>query len=255
MSASEPAPSRSVGGIALTVLAPLALFVVIAGLWQLVATADSDLLPPLQTVFAELVSRPLFYLSNLGSTVIAAVAGFAVGGVIAGLLAVAVVSVRVLRAAILPLALLVNVTPIVAIAPALVVAFGFNAVPHIVVAALSAFFPVLINAISGLTAVDREALDVLRAMSGSRLEIFVQLRVPSSLRYVFAGARLSMTAAMVGAVVSEFTGTASGIGAVIVTATQVLNLAQMWVGILFAAVATLLLLLLVGLVERLVVRW
>ncbi|WP_375400356.1 ABC transporter permease [uncultured Amnibacterium sp.] len=255
MSTSEATSGRHVGGIALTVLAPLVLFVLIAVLWELVAVANSSLLPPLQTVFAELVSRPLFYLSNLSSTLIAAVAGFVIGGIVAIVLAVAVVYVRVLRAAILPLALLVNVTPIVAIAPALVVAFGFNAVPHIVVAALSAFFPVLINAISGLTAVDREALDVFRAMSGSPFEIFVHLRVPSSLRYVFAGARLSVTAAMVGAVVSEFTGTVSGIGAVIITATQYLNLAQMWVGILFAAVATLLLLLLVGFVERLVVRW
>ena len=255
MSASEAEPAGRRRSIALTVLAPLGLLAVLAVLWQLVAVASPTVLPTLQGVAGELLSRPLFYLGNLGSTVLTAVAGFAVGGVVAILLAVAVVHVRVLRAAILPLALLVNVTPVVAIAPALVAGFGFNAVPHVVISALTAFFPILINAVAGLTAVDREALDVVRAMSGSPIEVLVHLRVPSSLRSLFTGARLGITAAMIGAVVSEFTGTTTGIGAVIAVATQYLALSQIWSAILSAAVGTLVLLLLVGLLERRIVRW
>ena len=147
-----------------------------------------------------------------------------------------------------------EVTPIVAISPALIVAFGFTVLPHIIVAALSAFFPMLINAISGLNDVDREPLDIFTALSASRWQIFLRLRVPSSLRYLFAGGRLAITAAMVGAVVSEFTGTATGIGAVIALAQVYLVLPQMWAAIFFAGISTILLLGLVSLAERLTVR-
>ena len=135
------------------------------------------------------------------------------------------------------------------------VAFGFSDVPRIIIAAISAFFPMLINAITGLRSVDPQALEVFNAMAASRREIFFRLRIPSSLPYLFAGARLSVTAAMIGAVVSEFTGSSKGIGAVIVTATTYLNLPQMWAAILFSAVTTLCLLGIIGLIERVIVRW
>jgi NitT/TauT family transport system permease protein len=247
--------SSRTGGALLTIGAPVALFVVLALAWQWAAATFKSVLPPIQDVLADIVSRPDFYLENLLVTLEAAMLGFVIGVAVALLLAAAIVHFRFLRAAIMPVALLLNVTPIVAIAPALVVAFGFNQIPHIIVAALSAFFPTLINSITGLRAVDPQALEVFDAMSASRLEVFFRLRVPSSLPYLFAGARLSVTAAMIGAVVSEFTGSSKGIGAVIVMATTYLNLSQMWAAIFFSAVTTLILLGIVGLVERLVVRW
>jgi len=241
--------------LALSIIAPTLLFVLLALLWQWTAATFKSVLPPIQGIVEDIAGRPDFYLMNLGVTLQAALTGFAIGVIVALVLAAAIVQFAFLRAAIMPVALLLNVTPIVAIAPALVVAFGFNQIPHIVVAALSAFFPTLINAITGLRAVDPQALEVFDAMSASRLEVFFRLRVPSSLPFLFAGARLSMTAAMVGAVVSEFTGSSKGIGAVIVLATTYLNLPQMWAAIFFSAITTLILLGIVGLVERLVVRW
>jgi NitT/TauT family transport system permease protein len=247
--------ARRPNGVVLRIIAPLTLFAILGLLWQWTATTFRSVLPPIESIVADVVSRPDFYLTNLGITLQAAMLGFAIGVAVALLLAAAIVQFAFLRAAIMPVALLLNVTPIVAIAPALVVAFGFNQIPHIVVAALSAFFPTLINAITGLRAVDQQALEVFNAMSASRLEIFLRLRVPSSLPYLFAGARLSVTAAMVGAVVSEFTGSSKGIGAVIVMATTYLNLPQMWAAIFFSAITTLILLGIVGLIERFVVRW
>ncbi|PZU39918.1 MAG: nitrate ABC transporter permease [Microbacterium sp.] len=247
--------SARTGGALLAIGAPISLFIVLALVWQWAAATFTSVLPPIQDIIGDILSRPEFYLENLGVTLYAAMVGLAFGVVIALALGAAIVHFRFLRAAIMPVALLLNVTPIVAIAPALVVAFGFNEVPRIVVAALSAFFPMLINSITGLRSVDPQALEVFHAMSASGREIFLRLRVPSSLPYLFAGLRLSVTAAMVGAVVSEFTGSSRGIGAVIVMATTYLNLPQMWAAILFSAVTTLCLLGLVGLLERLIVRW
>lgn len=247
--------SSRTSGVVLSVVAPLVLFVLLAVLWQWAAATFKSVLPPIQDIVMDIADRPDFYLTNLGVTVEAALLGFAIGVGAALLLGAAIVHFTFLRSAIMPVALLLNVTPIVAIAPALVVAFGFNQIPHIIVAALSAFFPTLINSITGLRAIDPQALEVFDAMAANRREIFFRLRVPASLPFLFAGARLSVTAAMVGAVVSEFTGSSKGIGAVIVMATTYLNLPQMWAAIFFSAITTLILLGLVGLAERLIVRW
>ncbi|MDR3475991.1 MAG: ABC transporter permease subunit [Devosia sp.] len=247
--------SISLRELSLRILAPALFFLLLAAGWQWVALNLKSILPPLQSVAGDFFSRPGFYLNNLWVTVQAALIGFAVGGGVAFLLAIAVIHFSFLRSAVVPIALLLNVTPVVAISPALIVAFGFNAVPHIIVAAVSAFFPMLINAMTGLRAIDPQALEVFQSMSASRMDILWRLRLPSSLPHLFAGAKLSITAAMVGSIVSEFMGTAHGIGAAIVMATTYLNLNQMWAAIFISAISSLALIGLVGLLERLVIRW
>jgi NitT/TauT family transport system permease protein len=243
------------GQTTMRLLAPAVTFVLLGLLWQLIAFNQRSILPPLDAVASDLAARPGFYLSNLRVTMYAALAGFALGALLAVLLAVTVIHFAFLRAAVVPVALLLNVTPIVAISPALIVAFGFNAVPHIIVAAVAAFFPMLINAMAGLQAIDPQALDVFRSMAAPRRDIFFRLRLPSSLQFLFSGAKLAITAAMVGAIVSEFMGTSHGIGATIVMATTYLNLKQMWGAIFVSALSTLALVGLVGLVEKATIRW
>jgi NitT/TauT family transport system permease protein len=235
--------------------APALTFLLLGAAWQLVAAHQKSILPPLDAVAGDLWSRPQFYLANLWVTVYAALIGFLFGSALALLLAITVIHFSFLRAAVVPVALLLNVTPIVAISPALIVAFGFNAIPHVIVAAVAAFFPMLINAMSGLQAVDPQALEVFQSMAASRRDIFIRLRLPSSLPYLFAGAKLAITAAMVGAIVSEFMGTSHGIGATIVMATAYLNLKQMWAAIFVSAISTLIMVGLVGLTEKATIRW
>jgi NitT/TauT family transport system permease protein len=231
------------------------MFVLLGLAWQWVADALPSVVPPLGDIAADLAAQPEFYLDNLRETLTSAALGFVVGVGGALLLAVVVVHVPWLTAAVMPVAVLVHSTPILAIAPALIVAFGFNRTPHVIVVALITFFPMLINGITGLRAIDPEALDVFRAMAASRWDVFVRLRVPSSMGYLFAAAKTCVTMAVIGAIVSEFTGTSEGIGAVIVQSTVYLNIAQMWGAIAVAAASSLALLGAVTLAERLVVRW
>jgi NitT/TauT family transport system permease protein len=237
------------------IVAPGAMFLLLGLLWQAVALHQKSILPPLGQVAGDLLARPGFYLSNLSVTLYAALIGFGFGGMIAIWLAVTVIHIAALRAAVMPVALLLNVTPIVAISPALIVAFGFNAIPHVIVAAVAAFFPMLINAMSGLSRVDPQALEVFRSMAASKTDIFLRLRLPSSLPTLFAGAKLAITGAMVGSIVSEFMGSSHGIGATIVIATTYLNLKQMWAAIFISAISSLILIGLVSLTEKLTVRW
>ncbi|ADO42786.1 ABC transporter permease [Ketogulonicigenium vulgare] len=237
------------------IIAPLLVFGALYLGWEWVAQNLRSILPPFGDITAEFARRPLFYAVNLWATLSNALIGFAFGAGAAVILSVLMVYFGFLRMAIIPVALLLNVTPVVAISPALIVAFGFNAIPHIIVASIAAFFPMLINAMAGLSAIDREAHDLFRALSASRTEIFLRLRLPSSLGHLFAGAKLSIISAMVGSVVSEFMGTSKGLGATIVLATNFLNLSQMWAAIFISALTSLVLVGIVTLIERLVIRW
>jgi NitT/TauT family transport system permease protein len=247
-------PSRAIRAV--QGAAPAAFtFAALGLLWQFVAAHQRSILPSLGAVASDLVVRPGFYATNLGVTLGAALFGFVIGGVVAIALAILFIHFPRVRSALFPVALLINVTPIVAISPALIVAFGFNMAPHVIVSAVAAFFPVLVNAMTGLQAVDAQAMDVFRSMAASRTEVFFHLRLPTSLPHLFSGARLSIAAAMVGSIVSEFTGTSQGLGAAIVMSTTYLNLAQLWAAIFVSAAITFLMIRLVDLAETLIVRW
>jgi NitT/TauT family transport system permease protein len=247
--------SRRRGRRIASVFAPLVVFALLGAAWQLVAAHEPSILPSLGPVGAALVDSPGFYWSNLSETLSTTLIGLVIGVAGALLLAVIVVHIPWLRTAIMPVAVLVHAMPVVAIAPALIVAFGFGRTPHVIVVVLTTFFPMLINAITGLRAVDPEALDVFRVLSASRWEVFWRLRVPSSLGYLFAAGKTCVTMGVIGATVSEFTGTQQGIGAVIVQSTTYLDITQMWAAIFVAAALSLVLLGLVAVAEKLVIRW
>lgn len=248
--------ARRTADVAIAVLAPLVLFTVLGTVWQVVAAAQPSLLPPLDRVAADLVGRPGFYLDQTWETLQSALLGLIIGVVVAFAVAVGMVHVRVLNAAVLPVALLLVSTPIIAISPALIVAFGFDRTPHVITVAIVVFFPMLVNAARGLRQLDDQALEVFRTLAATRFDLLVRLRLPSSVPFLFTGMRLSTAGAMTGAIISEFTGTPKGLGAAIVLAsTTYLNLSQLWGAIFVSAVVTIGLIGLVGLLERAVVRW
>lgn len=236
-------------------LPPLAAFVLAGLLWQLVAAHDSTVLPPLGAVGRQLSGKPGFWYEQTRYTLVNALLGFASGVGVALMLAALLVHVRLLRSAVLPLAVLVNVTPVVAVAPGLIIAFGFGRAPHVIVAALVCFFPMLINALTGLDAVDPQALDLFRSVDASRTETFLQLRLPSSLPLLFGAAKVCVSLAVIGSVISEFSDSSQGLGFTIASVTQYNNVAQLWAAIFCSAAIALTLLGLVSLTQKLVIDW
>ena len=134
--------------------------------------------------------------------------------------ALAITRLPLAERALMPVAVVINVTPIVAIAPGLVVAFGFGMLPRYIVTAVVVFFPFLINSIAGLKAVDPGAEDVFTTLHASRFEVLLRLRIPSSVPYLLAGARICLPLALIGAVVAEFSaaGQSAGLGSLVETA-------------------------------------
>ncbi|MEF2978682.1 ABC transporter permease [Subtercola sp. YIM 133946] len=237
---------------------PTVVAVVIAGLlWEWIAIGNPYLLPRLGQVGLQLVTETPYYLQNAAVTLSEALIGLAIGLVSAFVVAVLVTESGLLRRAIMPLAVILNVTPVVAIAPALVVAFGFGPAPKLIVTALITFFPILMNLITGLNSVSPPVLQVFQTLHASRLEVLGRLRLPSSLPYLFAALRVVFPLSLVGAVVAEFSapGAGKGLGTVISVASSNSRLAVVYAAIACLAAMGSLLLLFVILLERRVLRW
>jgi NitT/TauT family transport system permease protein len=238
--------------------APLVTLVVVVAAWQAyVSLRDMPeyLVPGPGAVLARFAEDPgLFYGEGL-TTLTEALLGLLVGGGAAFLVAIVMAHSRALERSILPWAIVLKVTPIVAVAPMFTIWFGFGALPKVLIAALITFFPVLINAVTGLRAVNPGALDVLRSLHASPLEVFFKLRLPSSLPYLFASVKVAITLSLIGAVVAEWSGSSDGLGRVILLAHSNLDLPTMFAGVFTLATLGIALTLLVSLLERRLLFW
>jgi len=225
--------------------------------WQLYAVHDRFVIPTVPQIFTELVRHPDLFWRNLLVTLQEAVVGASFGMLAAFVLAVAMCELRLVERALMPLAVMLNVTPVVAIAPGLVVAFGFGMVPKYIVTAVIVFFPFLINSLIGLRSSDPRAHDVFTTLHASRWEVLLRLRIPSSLPFLLAAARICMPLSLVGAVVAEFVapGRASGLGSLIETAASLSDLKTVYASVLVLAFLGIALTLLIVVLQRRLLGW
>ncbi|MFD3686428.1 ABC transporter permease [Nocardiopsis sp. NPDC058631] len=247
---------RSLLGVGLWL--PATVAVLLCGFaWAAVAEDQPYLLPPLSEVGAVLVGDPALFLSNAWATLQIALLGVGFGAGTAFVLALVMSEVPVVRRAIMPLAVVLNVTPVVALAPALVVAFGFGMAPKVIVTAIITFFPVLINMTTGLRSVPVPVLHVFSTLHASRLEVLLRLRVPSSLPYALAALRVVFPLSIVGAVVAEFVaaGSSTGLGTMIRTSAATARLEYVYAAIACLAAMGVLMLALITVLERRLLFW
>jgi NitT/TauT family transport system permease protein len=224
-------------------------------LWTSAFHVPGYLMPAPSAVAARFAGDPSFFLREASVTIVEAAAGFAVGTGVAFAIAAVMVRSRVLERTLFPLAILVKLTPIVAIAPLFTLWFGFGSAPKIGIAALITFFPMLVNAFVGLRSADPQEVAFLETLGATRDEIFRRLRVPNALPYLFSGARISLNLALIGAVIGEWTGADRGLGRVILVANANLDLATLFAAVLLLAAIGIAANALVGASERRVLHW
>jgi NitT/TauT family transport system permease protein len=192
-------------------------FIALITLWQLAVSNEwvSALILPgpweVVTAFWDLVTGDLIW-SNFWATTWETVAGFILGSIIGIVLAVAASMSQILRQMIYPYVVALQVTPRIALAPLIIAWAGFGYTPKIILAITLVFFPVFINALTGMVAADRDAVEMFRSMGASRWQTFVHLRLPSALPVTFAGLKTGMTLALIGAIVGEFIAADKGLG-------------------------------------------
>jgi len=251
----RPNPSKLIG---LGVWLPsLITFVAASVLWQLVSLYNPYVIPSLDAIGRSLASDAGMYWGNFLVTAQEVVIG-AAAGIIAGfVLAVVMAEFALIERAVMPLVVVVMVTPIVAIAPALVVAFGFGMVPKYIVTGLVVFFPMLVNSLAGLRDVDSRALDVMRTLHASRWEVFRHLRLPGSMPYFFAGLRIALPLAVVGAAVAEFVaaGQQAGLGSLVTVSAAQANLPVTWASIALLCVMGVVLVSLLAILRKRILWW
>jgi NitT/TauT family transport system permease protein len=240
------------------VLIPLATLAVFLGLWQIgipLFQVNPIILPQPTAIAQAAAANWQRLLTETCVTMYESVAGFLIGCGIAYLLAIAFVHSKLIQEALYPYAIALKSTPLIAIAPLLVLWFGNGLSSKIVMAALVAFFPVLVNSVTGLGAVEPEALDLMRSLSASPLQILLKVRIPNSLPYLMASLKIASSLAVVGAVIGEFTGATRGIGFLINTSSYYLNTALMFAGVLIISLAGIVFFGLVAYVEKRLVFW
>ncbi|RVT91752.1 ABC transporter permease [Rhodovarius crocodyli] len=214
------------------VLTPL-VFLVLVALWQAVAwsgVVSAFVLPAPSAIAASLVAglRSGLFLQHGLVTLAEAAAGFAIAvaaGLVVGTL---IAEIRLLERTVYPCLVAIQTMPKIALAPLLVVWFGFGPGSKIAVAAIISFFPMLVTTIAGLRDTDRGRLDVLLALGAAPLRCLVSAKLPGALPHVFSGLSIAAVFALTGAIVGEFVGASAGLGYLIVQANARLNIPQVF---------------------------
>ena len=189
------------------------------------------------------------YLHALAVTLTEILIGFAIGSTCGILLGIAMVQVPLLDRLVYPYVVGLQTVPKVAIAPLMIVWFGFGISSKIFIVALTCLFPSLINTIAGLRAVDSDRIALITAMCGTRAQLLRYVQLPNALPYIMAGLNTGIVLAVIGAIVGEFVGAKTGIGVLILQANFGLDLASMFAVLVLIAVTGVVLNLILRLVE------
>jgi ABC-type nitrate/sulfonate/bicarbonate transport system permease component len=254
----SPAPGRRRAGTAGRILPPVVFSLVVLGGWQAyteLADISPLLLPSPWEVARSVATNASLFARNAVVTLQEILLGFVLGAAAGVALAVLLTYSRLAERAVYPWLVASQMVPIVAVAPILVVWFGFTIVPKVVVVALVCFFPVVVNTSDGLKSVDPEMVRLMRTLGMSRLRIMRSVRVPSALPYVFSGLKVAMALATIGAVFGEWAGSSEGLGYLMLALNNQLATTELFAAVLVLSLMGIALFFLVGLVERLVIPW
>jgi len=227
--------------------------------WQIyvnVADVKEVVLPAPWDVIRGIWDDLSFYVDNARTTLWEASVGFLIGGAIGVIGAIVLAHSRFLERAAMPWVVVLQVTPLIAYAPALVIWRGFGFQSVVLIVAICCFTPFLVNGIVGFRSVDTDLLELARSVDASRLETLTQLRLPSALPSLFSAARIGVGMALMGAVLGEFFGgVSSGLGYAIKVA-QNRNLSlQLWGCVFVLAFLGSVAISLITLAERFVLHW
>jgi NitT/TauT family transport system permease protein len=186
-----------------------------------------------------------------------ALGGFGIGCGLALATALVLARWRPLGHALMPYAVAANAIPIIAFAPITNAWFGtLNPRSKMAIAAVLCFFPVLVNALRGLTSVRPSSIELMRSYGAGEAATFRRVRIPSSLPYVFTGLKVASVLAMIGAIVGDFFGgSAETLGVQIYSSTQIFAFERAWAGIMVASILGIAFYGAIALMERLALGW
>lgn len=238
---------------------PLMLVLLLAA-WQFTVSVigvSEFILPPPSAVagaLGALMAGPDIW-GHIGVTLLEVLAGFGIA-LVTGIVVGAVLGrIRWLQRAVQPALVALQVVPKVAFVPIFVIWFGFGPTSKIIMAALLAFFPIMLNVMLGVRSVERGHRDVMRGLGAGRWETFRDLELPNTLPYIFAGAEVAIVFSVIGAIVGEYLGGSEGLGYLVVSSLNALDAPRLFAVIVLLAVVGSLLYSAVAVTKKLVIPW
>lgn len=241
----------------LKLAAPIAIVALLL-IWELVCVLElvpSYMLPSPVEVVDALIEDWSLLMEHAGTTLGEAALGLLLGIALGFAAAVLMDRFEVIRRAFYPLIVLTQTIPTVAIAPLLVLWFGYGMAPKVVLVIVSTFFPITVGLIGGFDSVDPDEIDLMRSMGASWGQIMWHCKLPSALPQFFSGLKISSAYAIVGAVIAEWLGGFSGLGVYMTRVRNAYSFDKMFAVIIIISVLSLVLMWLVELLERLLTPW
>lgn len=240
------------------IVAPLFAVVALIALWQFVCVAGlvpNFMLPsPIEVATALIGDFPLL-VSHLWVTLAEAVMGLSIGVAVGFVFAVLMDKFELFYLAFDPLLTVSQTVPTVAIAPLMVLWFGYGILPKVLLVVLTTFFPVAVALASGFRSVDPDQIDLLRTMNASEWQIFRYAKMPAAAEQFFSGLRISATYAIVGAVIAEWLGGFTGLGVYMTRVRKSFQYDRMFAVIIITSALSLALMRGVDLLERFCMPW
>ena len=242
----------------LAVVPPLVVVGLLVAAWQAYAglsNIGNDVLPPPTRVLSVTWENRADLWANALPTLRATLAGFALSLVVGLALAVLVDASATLRRALMPVLVASQTLPIFALAPLMVIWFGFDLTPKVLLVALVTFFPITVALAEGFAASEPGAEELLRSMGAGRARVFRSVRFPSALPFFFAGLRIAITYAVVAAIFAEYAGASAGLGIYMQNAKNSFRTDLVLAAVLVTTLLTLTLFALTYALERLAIPW
>ena len=251
--------SSRLGSAIVVYLPAIILIAALVAFWELfnvIFDQPDYILPPLHDVIhTAYIHAADQFLPNAWVTFQEVVIGYCVAVICGLILGVGISESATIRRALLPLVISSQAIPILAIAPVLIIWFGFVMTPKIIIVVLISFFPIVITTVTGLQSVSRDMLYLLDSLTASRWQVLFRVKFPAALPYIFAGLKNSAVISVIGAFVGEYVGAIEGLAPVMILANSAFQTDVVFAAILYLSLMGIFMYVAIAIIERRMIRW
>ncbi len=240
------------------ILPPIFAFFLLIILWETavyLGWVPQNMLPAPRHIVAQGVKNWEILFSHSYTTLTVTLIGFSLSVLVAFIFSCILDFSKILRKAILPLLIISQTIPIIALAPLVILWFGFGLLPKVLLVAFVTFFPMVVGLLQGFEMADYDAQQLLKTMHASRLKIFYYVRLPGAMPSFFSALKISITYAVVGAIFAEYAGAISGLGVYMLQSKNLFRTDLVLAAVIVTSILTLILFALVVVIEKISAPW
>lgn len=237
---------------------PIGFIIILIILWEgIVSTGGIEkyILPSPIDVGTTFIKELPIMVPHIGATLYEGIVGFLIAILISVIIAVMMDIIPIIKKALYPVLVISQTIPTIAIAPLLIIWFGFGYLPKIIVVVIMCFFPIVISIVDGLEGVDKDLINHFKLMGASKLNIFLHLKLPFGMISFFSGIRIAATYSIMGAVIGEWLGGEKGLGVYMTRAKSAYAIDKMFAAIIVIVIISILMVFLVTIIEKKLTPW